>query len=212
MLRFLDFYGEWWHRLIPIGIYLFLGIFVFSSFLYPGGSQADSNSIGFSWLHNYWCNLTSDVAVNGEPNPARPFAVSGLLILCLSLALFFIRFAQALPKGGILGQLIRWGGILSMLFACMIFTRHHDIMTILASVPGIFAVIGIIIAIYRSPFKLLRFSGLACLVLLLVNNLVYYSSLGIYFLPILQKITFLAVLIWVLVVNKYLKNMAHLSL
>jgi len=62
------------------------------------GSQADSNSIGYDWIHNYWCDLLSEKATNGQPNPARPFSITRMAVLCLSLAVFFAKFAEAFSK------------------------------------------------------------------------------------------------------------------
>jgi hypothetical protein len=63
---------------------------MYASMLYPGGSQADLQSVGYDWIHNYWCNLMNDQAMNGQSNPAKPFAVVAMVILCLSLLVFFI--------------------------------------------------------------------------------------------------------------------------
>jgi len=59
--------------LLPtFGILIFCGLFVYAASLYPGGSQADINSDGFNWVHNFWCNLMLENALNGRENPARP--------------------------------------------------------------------------------------------------------------------------------------------
>jgi hypothetical protein len=39
--------------LIPIfGTILFIVLYIVATLLYPGGSQVDKNSIGFSWMNN----------------------------------------------------------------------------------------------------------------------------------------------------------------
>ena len=39
--------------LIPIfGTILFVVLYIVATLLYPGGSQVDKNSIGFSWMNN----------------------------------------------------------------------------------------------------------------------------------------------------------------
>ena len=35
-----------------IGILLFWVLFIYAATLYPGGSQADSNSVGYDWVNN----------------------------------------------------------------------------------------------------------------------------------------------------------------
>lgn len=58
-----------------LGIILFSILYYYSSTLYPGGSQADINTIGFDWVNNYWCNLMNEKGMNGELNQARSFAI-----------------------------------------------------------------------------------------------------------------------------------------
>ncbi len=62
--------------------------------LYPGGSQVDVNSKGFSWINNYWCNLLNENAISGQHNPGRPIALTGMAVLCFSLSFFLVCFAK----------------------------------------------------------------------------------------------------------------------
>lgn len=189
-------------NLIPyIGIGSFVGLYIFSSTLYPGGSQVDLNSEGFDWINNYWCNLMNEKGMNGQPNPAKPISIFALIVLCLSLMTFFVQFAKTYPKSRFWRLLIMIGGILSMTFAILIFSKYHDLMTIISSVFGLFVVIGIIREIYKSELTIYKVSGSICILLLGVNNYIYYSQQFIEWLPLLQKITFAIVLVWVVGLN-----------
>lgn len=84
-----------------------------------------------------------------------------------------------------------------MVFAMLIFTKYHDWMTIISSFFGLFTVIGIIRTIYKSELTTYKIVGGLCLLLLGLNNYIYYSLNGIEFLPLIQKITFAVVLFWV---------------
>lgn len=179
------------------GILLFWGLYFYAATLYPGGSQAEVNSIGYDWVHNYWCNLLSINATNGQPNPARPVAISATIILCLSLLFFFVQFANKVVQPKTWQKAILFGGSFSMLFAVFIFTEYHDLMTTLSSVFGIFAVLGVIRALYKSDLKFYKITGVFCIVLLGLNNFIYYTEIGIFYLPLLQKITLGIVLTWV---------------
>ena len=188
--------------IIPfLGIAIFVGLYIFSSTLYPGGSQADLNSKGFDWINNYWCNLLNEKGINGQPNPAKPFSILAMVVLCMSLMGFFIQFAKTLPKSKLWKRIIIINGILSMTFATLIFTRYHDLMTILSSIFGLFVVIGIIREIYKSELTIYKISGVICILLLGVNNYVYYTQQFIESLPLIQKITFAFVLIWIIGLN-----------
>jgi len=180
-----------------IGILLFWSLYFYAASLYPGGSQADSNSVGYDWIHNYWCNLLNVNATNGMPNPARPFAIFAMGILCLSILFFFIQFAKTISNHKIWQKAILYGGGISMFFSLFIFTPYHDLMTTLSSIFGVFAVLGIIIEIYRSDLHFYKISGIFCILLLGMNNFIYYSEIGLFYLPLLQKITMGSVLAWV---------------
>lgn len=190
-------------KLAPtFGITAFAVLYAYAASLYPGGSQANLQTRGFDWVHNYWCNLTNLAAMNGQANPARPVAIAAMLILCASLAIFFVRFAKAYAPNAFWHKAIQFGGILSMFSAALIFTSYHDAMTIVASIFGVFVVLGIIKAVYNSSLKGYKISGVLCIGLLLVNNYIYYTQNGLAFLPLLQKITFAFVLLWVLGLNQ----------
>tara|TARA_Y100000589_G_C26908289_1_gene529177 strand:- start:30 stop:680 length:651 start_codon:yes stop_codon:yes gene_type:complete len=189
-------------NLIPvIGIVIFVGLYIFSSTLYPGGSQANLNSEGFDWINNYWCNLMNEKGMNGQPNPAKPYSIIAMIILCLSLMFFFIQFAQIYSKSKIWKRIIKTSGIISMSFAILIFTKYHDLMTTLSSIFGLFVVIGIIREIYKSKLSIYKITGVICILILGLNNYIYYTQQFIEVLPLLQKITFAIVLLWIIGLN-----------
>lgn len=184
-----------------IGITLFVLLYIFSAALYPGGSQADLTSEGFDWVHNYWCNLLNTEAMNGRPNPARPYAITATIVLCGSIAVFLYQFSGALELTARWQQTIRVSGLSSMACATLIFTRWHDLMTILASMFGLVALMGVIIGLINNKMHtFLRWAGL-CILLMGVNNYIYYSGHYLVALPLLQKLTFLVVLSWVVALS-----------
>lgn len=193
-----------------IGILVFAGLYVYSASLYPGGSQANPNSVGFDWINNYWCNLMNENGMNGQKNPARAFAITAMVILCASLALFFVQFAQRFAKNQTWRIVIKICGVLTMSFAILIFTEYHDLMTTISSIFGVFVVIGIIWEVYRSNLNLFKIGGLVCIILLGLNNYIYYSGNGIDHLPLIQKITFAIVLVWIIGLN-YMLNKQNAS-
>jgi len=195
-----------------IGILIFLMLFFYAATLYPGGSQFDATSKGFDWMNNYWCNLLNEHSMNGENNGARPFAIGGMAILCLSINYFFIQFSAILAKKNIWKKIIVIAGTASMFFALFIFTRWHDEMTIISSVFGAFAILGIIIELFNSQLSIYKISALLCLLLLGINNLIYYSTLGLPYLPVLQKVTFIVILLWVSQLNIKMVRMKTIDL
>ena len=184
-----------------IGILIFVGLYIFSASHYPGGSQANLNKEGFDWINNYWCNLLNEKGMNGAPNPARPIAIFALLVLCFSLTVFFIQFAQTYTKSILWKRIISACGVLSMISAALVFTEYHDSMTIISSVFGLMVVAGIIKEIFSSSLNAYKISGAVCIIFLIGNNYIYYSQNFIELLPLLQKITFAFVLLWVMGLN-----------
>lgn len=193
-------------KIPTIGILIFFLLFVYSSTLYPGGHTNDLNSEGFDWFNNYWCNLTNVRAMNGQLNPARPSSILAMIILCTSLGIFFVQFAEIYTKNKLWKHIIQIGGVLSMFFASLIFTTYHDIMIIISSFFGCFVIIGVIKDMYHSNLNRYKCSGLFCFFLLGLNNYIYYSNHYIEYLPFLQKITFLTVLLWIIGLNDHLEN------
>lgn len=192
---------------IPItGIISFALLFLYAATLYPGGSTEDLSSTGFDWIHNYWCNLTNKKGMNGFVNPARPFAILAMVILCGSLTIFFYQFGRFFTQSFCWEKMIKWGGGVSIIFGALVFTEYHDLMTFLSSFFGIFAVLGIIVTIYRSELRFYKITGTFCIVLLAINNLIYYSTFFIEWLPLIQKISFIVVLGWVLGLNGALRR------
>jgi hypothetical protein len=186
-----------WILLPVFGTLLFLILYILATFLYPGGSQIDKNAIGFSWINNYWCNLLDKQAINGAYNPARPVALTGMLILCLTLSTFWYLFPKNLATKKAIKKIIQISGIISMSVALFLFTKFHDLVTNLASFFGVIALVGTFLVLYEIKwFSLFRF-GIFNFLLVGLNNYVYYTKGLIVFLPLIQKISFASFLIWI---------------
>lgn len=184
-----------------IGILVFFTLFYLASLKYPGGSQANLQKSGFDWVNNYWCNLTDYRAMNGQKNSARNISILAMTLLCLSLSFFFVSFSNMFINNTFLRKLTQIFGFISMVFTSFLFTEYHNIFTILSSIFGLVAVIGISYGLAKSSLHLLKYWAVLCIVLLVFNNFIYQTKLSLSILPLLQKITFVSVLLWVVAVN-----------
>ncbi|MBK8485198.1 MAG: hypothetical protein IPL31_12885 [Saprospiraceae bacterium] len=184
--------------LIPIfGAFIFIILYVFASFLYPGGCQVSKNSIGFSWTNNYWCNLLNENGINGQYNPAKPIAMLGMLVLSLTLSFFWILFPIHFSTKR-MALTIQISGTLAMIIPLFLFSNlNHDIVTNLAAIFGIIASIGTFIVLYKAKWYWLFVFGLLNILLVGLNNYVYHSKELIVYLPVIQKISFAIFLIWI---------------
>jgi len=184
-----------------LGIVIFIILYAYATTLYPGGSQADLHSKGFDWINNYWCNLMNAQAMNGQLNPARLISIPAMIILCFSLLSFFFMFSKVLASNSIWRKIIQISGTISMIFASLIFTELHDLLTIISSIFGLFTIIGIIIGLTKSNLTMYKWTGGICILFLAFNNYIYYSKVFLSALPLLQKVTFAIFLLWIAGLN-----------
>jgi len=185
-----------------IGTILFLLLYFVSALYYPGGSQVDKNSVGFSWLNNYWCNLLNEKAINGQSNTAQPIALTAMFILCATLTLFWVQFPKYTSINKAYKLTIQISGALAMLIGILLFTKYdHDLITNLASVFGLIATTGTFIGLFKNRWTMLFCFGLLNILLVVINNILYYNKDLIFYLPIFQKITFMTFLIWICLIS-----------
>lgn len=194
------------------GTILFIVLYVFATLVYPGGSQVDKNSIGFSWTNNYWCNLLNENAMNGQHNPAKPIAMTGMFVLCLTLIFFWFLFPRHINIKKTAKLVIQVSGTLAMTIAFFLFTNiNHDLVINLASSFGLIATVGTFISLYKIKWYGLFIFGLLNILLVVLNNYVYYNKGLIIYLPIIQKISFATFLVWVcsIDINLYRKTITN---
>ncbi|HLO79392.1 MAG TPA: hypothetical protein VK166_00450 [Chitinophagaceae bacterium] len=184
--------------LLPVaGVVIFVVLYLVATLYYPGGSQANHNDIGFSWTSNYWCNLLDKTAINGSENSARPIALTGMLVLVISLSIFFFAVPFALDIPSRLKRMISFAGIASMMSVLFLEVGSHDFILNIAGVFGFVAFGGIVSILLKMKWYGLAVNGFINLFLVAVNNLLYYNAGWIHLLPLVQKITFLCFLIWI---------------
>lgn len=182
------------------GIILYIVLYFIAASLYPGGNSFNEKTPGFSWRYNFWCNLLNETAINGEPNSGQLFAIAGLLVLSISLSLFFIAAPGALRLNEATRMAIRISGTTAMLSALLLASPlPHDLITNIASGLGLIAMGGLLLGLYRSGLRFLFVWALLNLFLVVLNNWFYLDPELIRDLPLVQKISFLSFLLWILV-------------
>ncbi|MGN6293272.1 MAG: hypothetical protein ACTHMV_11055 [Chitinophagaceae bacterium] len=185
-----------WPVYLPVaGIVLFSLLYVIATLLYPGGSDIDRHAKGFNWLHNYWCELMAPYSQNGQPNTARSLAISAMCVLAASLALIWYFVPSHLPFSRPLQKFISLCGVLSMAILFFLFSYDHDQVINMASTLGFMAILLTSAGLYRKKMFLLFGLGVIGFLLGLLNTWLYYSGQR-YYLPVVQKITFIFFLAW----------------
>lgn len=188
-----------------LGIFAGLVLITFAAYLYPGGSQQDIASKGFSMQHNYLCNLSDKKAVDGVNNPGRYFAIAGMFVLCCGLAHFFFKFSKKLPTAAF-RNIVAVSGIISMFFAFLAFTPYHDVVITIASSFSLLAIFTILVALYKSRLNALFFFGICCLLISYFTNYIYYTKQFLELLPVMQKLSFAVIAIWFLALEYFTTN------
>ncbi len=148
----------------------------------------------------------NEYALDGDINTGRPLAIAGFMSLTLGLIPFFYLFSKYLSRLTTWSKLINYGGIISMVLLSFIWTSYHDEITALSSGFGVLAVSGIMIEVGRHQSKMHFYSGIVCILLLLVNNFIYYTTYQLNWLPVIQKATLLIILIWILSINSRIRE------
>jgi hypothetical protein len=190
-------------HLAPLtGFLLFILLYIVAASLYPGGSDADKSAVGFSWFHNYWCELLAGHAQNGEDNIARPVAIAAMFILCTSIGLFWYFASFLFPEKTAGRWITRIAGVGSMFMILLLFVAHDTAIN-LSGLLGIIAMVFTMIGLYKHRAYILMRLGIFCLVLCVLNNYIYHTTLYMYYLPVIQKFTFLVFLLWFGLVNIY---------
>lgn len=174
---------------------------VTASLLYPGGSILDKNSAGFDWTKNFFSNLFLAKALNGTPNPARIWALLGMVFHSIGYGLFFIHTSRKIPHQHS-SLVLKSVGIVNMLFTFLIATSLHDIMVTISSTLTMLGLFYITVFILRTKLHWLKFFCVGSLLL-------FYSTLYLYgagdwgLLAVMQKITFICFLLLVLTIEYF---------
>ncbi len=194
-----------WLAIIPMVSILLFGIaYLVAASKYPGGSNFDSHSTGYSFKLNYWCELLAETGKNGLPNPSRIIALGGMLMLSCGLAVFWWLAPAMLNLAPAYRKTVQLFGMASMLLAIFIFTKWHDHIINIAGGLGLVALTGLLVSLFRDKHYGLLLGGAVCAAIILTNSYIYYSGHFIRYLPIVQKLGFMLVLAWVFVINMML--------
>ncbi|MDC6352099.1 hypothetical protein PP178_11090 [Zeaxanthinibacter sp. PT1] len=191
--------------LIPFfGIVLFGIFYILSALYYPGGSWHQPEQPGFSILHNYLCDLLDEYAINGELNTGSFFARISLGVLCISLMHLWMML-PALFKGRRINKVLMVVSGISALGVTLFLTSGtHDLIVRIAGVLGTIALVSCYIELWRSGYILLFLYGLFCLLVFGMNYYIYETGIYRTQLPMIQKITFIIILGWMMLLNKKL--------
>lgn len=183
------------------GLLGFSLFFVIATSFYPGGSVNVIAAEGYSYFHNFFCDLMSLNLEEGVVNDARPIAIVGHLMLSFSLISFFYILPEIFQKQNRNTRIIRAIGMLSMTIFIFMFTKYHDLIVTISGVFTIITFIPFFIELINYENKGLKALSCLCVFLSLVLFLSYETKIGFYYAPFVQKIAFVFDSIWIIWVS-----------
>ena len=193
------------------GVVLSLILMIIAISIYPGGSIFDKNSIGFDWTKNFVTNLFEEKALNGAENSSRILAFTGMILLPVSYAIFFINMSKKIPEKNA-GYILKYGGSVNILFTFLIVTPLHDLMLYISITLFWTCIIVITVFILKTRLHLFKFLCIICL-------LIFYYSLYLWgtsdwdLLPMIQKVNFINSTLLILGLEYFTKqeDFAHIK-
>lgn len=183
--------------LLPIvGIGLFVFFYIMAALSYPGGADISPDQIGFSFWNNYLCDLLNDHAINGAVNISRPFAITGMIILCASLILIWYNVPKLFPSNSTNVRVMKVSGIISLAITFLLPLGEHDFLVRFAGFIAIPALIISFIELFKVGYYRISTLGFFCFIIFLLNYYIYETGSYINSLPVIQKITFVCFISW----------------
>lgn len=185
-----------------VGALFSLFLFLIAANLYPGGTMASSNTVGYDWANNTISALFQPNALNGDSNPARYFAITAMFVYCLSLTFIFRRISKN-STSKVHQKIIQIAGIGFAVYAFLIVTPMHNLVVSIALVFFIVTVVSMLHNLYLQKNNQLLVLGLACISIPLINATLYYGDFIYEILPAVQKIGAVACAVWFILVYYY---------
>ena len=179
-------------------------LLVIAALVYPGGSLADKNSIGFAWSKNFISNLFATKAINGSENTSRIWAIIGMAFHAVGFGVFFINTSKKIPARRA-AVVLKYIGITNMVFDFLIATPLHDIMVTISGTLSLIGLFYITVFILKTKLHLLKFFCIICL-LTFYYTLYLFGSGNWGLLAIMQKISFICSMLLVLGIEYFTKK------
>ncbi len=175
---------------------LFLLFYGVAAWYYPGGSWNDPGQVGFSWRHNYLCDLLDTRAVNGMMNAGRYWARMSLGFLCLGMMVLWYRLPLLVGGRTWFRFLLRYSGLAALGTMAFLRAGTHDLTVRIGGVLGLLALGSLLLGLWRRHYRALGLMGVWCLGCFSLNYAIYETGEYLGALPLIQKITFSSFLLW----------------
>jgi hypothetical protein len=184
----------------------FVALLVPAMRAYPGGTSWNAIARGHDFWLNYLCDLTRQVALDGEPNPGAAVAQAAMTVLAMGLLPLWWLLPHLFPSRARLGWTVRLLGSIAAIGAVAVVLMpadrfgHADAI-VLAGLPGLAAVLLAVFALARDEQTPRVAAALGAATLLaasvdLVLYLAYLGGAGSILTPVLQRISTILLMAW----------------
>ena len=189
---------------VLICVFISVIFLIIATLLYPGGSIFDKNSAGFNWSKNFFSNLFLEKALNGATNSSRFWAITGMVFNSLAYGLFFIHTSRKMPQKHA-ALVLRYIGVINMIFTFLIATPLHDLMVTISSTFTMLGLFYITVFVLKTRLHGLKF--FCILSLLIFYFTLYLYGAGYYgLLAVMQKLTFLCFMLLILTIEYFTRS------
>jgi hypothetical protein len=189
---------------VLICIIISLIFLLIATSLYPGGSIDDLDSAGFIWSKNFFSNLFTEKALNGDPNPSRLWALTGMAFHSIAYGLFFVHSSSKIPQKHA-AYVLKFVGISNMLFTFLIATPLHDYMITISSTLSLLGLFYLTVFILKTKLQFLKAFSIGSL-LLFYYTLYLYGAGDRGLLAVMQKIAFFCFTLLILIIEYFTKS------
>lgn len=187
-----------YYPLFPIvGMVLYLIVFTIAAMQYPGGSENIPSAVGYSFFNNFLCDVMHPITQGGQHNPVSQLATFSHVILSSTMIAFFYLLPEIFDWTNNYTKTVRYMGVLTMTVFIFMFTPLHDSIVTATGVLGTFALIPFFIEMKKYPNGGLKILAYICFTLSIIVFFIFETRIGYFYLPFLQKITFLFDTYWV---------------
>jgi hypothetical protein len=196
--------------LVALGLAAFVGLSALAAAAYPGGTYCAPEAAEYRFWGNFLCDLTQPVTGRGADNTrAALLARAAFVAVAVASAPFWWLLGGL--AGGSAGRLVRLFGLVSTLATNLIawapsmrFPALHTASVFSAAIPAL-AAAALGSAVLHARARLVATLGAATLLFGAVNAIGYGHAVAVRaacvpWLPVVQKITALLAIAWMLAV------------
>lgn len=124
-----------------------------------------------------------------------------MAILAVTLTFFWYMFPERTGLKNPIKAATQISGAISMVLGLALFAGPHDIIINISGFFGLIAIWGTLSGLLKQKWKDLFWAGIFNVVLIGLNNILYYGYGLLPCLPVIQKISFLSFLLWICLID-----------